>query len=897
MQGPLTIGVLRSKRMPGAQDLSEIPQLEPAAQYGLVEAFTQAFPDDAHFLCYYATGVQPPSGLFTPAPHTRYPLEHEIEPYPRLRKAGLYRLRALGAEIMCWGVALDFDNEDHQPWNPHLRAAWNTTWSRAMAANPFFANYSFYYTTRSGARVVYVYDEPVRADEHEGKVRWFVKQFKAMGITNIDESVWDWTRLFRLPYVMRDGYPSWAADPNCPLEVEVHQQNCIAAKHIPQVAREKRECTVAVKPFNEPRPGDEIAKALIAHFDGKNFKQTDWLKQAKKRLRGRECYDVLFSDRTLASLGERTNSLVRMVGSAISMLFTLAGTTPQHIYALFLDPISLLVPDQGTPCWKAELWTVVGSLWSQEEASHIEGELEEAARAAEVFDLAKEMTENMRVWMDRENPGVMPTEEGPALRYMLEHSLCVVDSSILVLDPKGGYFPIQLTDRQLFPFLREKGLDDIIEIRKPSGEFLAVSDVLNKHATVVHALRQEPQAKDGFVKRIGSSDSTMHFCPFRRNEDLEPEPSKEVDDWLKAFFGRESYVEGLEWIAWALAFDEGAICALSLKGAEGAGKDMLVQGLAETLRLPAVANASDLTSDWQYGMLSSPWIHINEGWPRGYRGKHPSETFRELVGGGERAANQKRRAPVTISNPMRVIMTANNMHVVRMLVEGKEMTKDDQRAIGRRIKHFNIGGAASRFLRERGGMQFTGREGARWVKGQSGERSNHVLAKHFLWLWEQRGDRERQGNRFLVEGNFERSVMLELRTGSGITPFVIEAVVRIVSSKAHQPADQGVKVQFGRLYITLRAVQEYMRDELSGNLRTAQPAQIKEVLLSLSPEEETVSPFGNRRRYYQIDTLMLADQAREAGIVSEALNAINEDRANQEGVADMIKRRFMGLPE
>lgn len=893
MQGPLTIGVLRSKKTPGAQDYEDIPKLEPAMQFGLHEAFTQAFSDDAHFVCYYATGLAPASATFQPAPLTRWPHDNEREACPRLRKASLYRLRLRGAEVLCWGIALDFDNPDHAPWTPEMREAWNAMWlKQVIRENPFFNNYAYYYTTRGGARVIYLYDRPVKADEHEGKVRWFIKQFQAMGFDNVDTACWDWTRLFRLPYVHRDGYPTWG-NPLCPLHVDYRPDNVINGESVPVIQREQQNLSVAVRPFTDPQPDEQSTKTLLHTYDGKNFKQTDWLKQAKKRLRGRECYDVLFNDAPLAVPGERTNSLVRMVGSAVAMLYTTPGTTPSHIYGLFLEAVDRLTPDAGTPDWRAELWTTIGNLWSHEEAKNLEGELKDAAKAAETLDIAQKLTDGMRKWMDHYNPGVMPTDGAQAIKFMSEHAIGMIDSRLLVISPEGGFYPLQLTEKQLIPFLREQGIDEVIPVRDAAGKYLPTAEILNKHGTVIHALRQEPQAASGYIQRIGSSDSTMHFCPFRRNDMIEPEPSAEVDEWLQHFFG-QNYYEGIEWLQWAIAFDEGPICALSLKSDEGCGKDMLVQGLAETLRLPSVATADDLVTQWQYGMLSSPYLHVNEGWPRSRGGKHESEIFREVVGGGDRPANQKGKAPVIISNPMRVLMTANNMHVVRRMVEGRELTKEDQRAIAIRIKHFDIGNGGSRYLKSRGGLRYTGAEGKRWVRGVSGERSDYILAKHLLWLYEQRGDRCKQGSRFLVEGNFDRTIMLELRTGSGITPFVIEALLGVIQQLQYHNTDH-VLVHNHRLFVTLKSVQEYMREEMSGRLKTAQPQQIKDVLLSLSPEEDFVSPFGNRRRYYEIDTNMLADNAREIGINSDTLNAMNAARIRNQDITTQLRREAMGI--
>jgi len=72
--------------------------------------------------------------------------------------------------------------------------------------------------------------------------------------------------------------------------------------------------------------------------------------------------------------------------------------------------------------------------------------------------------------------------------------------------------------------------------------------------------------------------------------------------------------------------------------------------------------------------------------------------------------------------------------------------------MGERLLHFDLDAEAETYLKRIGGRAFTERDGARWIRGDSGQSSDFIVARHFLHLYKERKPRNLQ-DRFCVMGN------------------------------------------------------------------------------------------------------------------------------------------------
>lgn len=121
---------------------------------------------------------------------------------PRLNGESLSYLVSSGAEPMLSVVFVDVDNPGHDPWTggPSGDAACAGL-AALLARAPTGAGG---YTTRAGARLVWRLREPLPARRATAFLDALIRYLVSIGIP-ADSACKDWTRLYRLPYVVRDG--------------------------------------------------------------------------------------------------------------------------------------------------------------------------------------------------------------------------------------------------------------------------------------------------------------------------------------------------------------------------------------------------------------------------------------------------------------------------------------------------------------------------------------------------------------------------------------------------------------------------------------------------------------------------------------------------------------------
>jgi hypothetical protein len=147
----------------------------------LGNALEQAWKEDAHFVTY----VVRQGG----APLLRQ---------PRVNKGGVAWLREQGFELSAEVLVADVDNPGHAPWTPELRAELEHARAKAALAT------AGVYLTAHGWRVVQPLARPLPVEAFEAALRGWLVELEAEGIA-IDWACADWTRMFRLPRVRRDG--------------------------------------------------------------------------------------------------------------------------------------------------------------------------------------------------------------------------------------------------------------------------------------------------------------------------------------------------------------------------------------------------------------------------------------------------------------------------------------------------------------------------------------------------------------------------------------------------------------------------------------------------------------------------------------------------------------------
>lgn len=181
------VSVFRDKFFRGARSL-DAAGLPVCDALPLDIALRRQYTTDAHFAGYFLPGE---------------------DAWPRLTKSVLPIIRASGAQVMMGCLIFDFDNPGHRPWGSEMEMHAFLSRLREAGDKCAWLKFSAFYTTRNGARTVHRLIPPLPVDVAEQIAEWGVERFQKYGIPEVDSACSDWTRLFRLPYVTRDGQPTW----------------------------------------------------------------------------------------------------------------------------------------------------------------------------------------------------------------------------------------------------------------------------------------------------------------------------------------------------------------------------------------------------------------------------------------------------------------------------------------------------------------------------------------------------------------------------------------------------------------------------------------------------------------------------------------------------------------
>jgi hypothetical protein len=159
-------------------------RIEPSFEVlNVTDALGREYATDAHLVTYVVT-------------QAGVPLEHQ----PRVNKPALDWIYEQGFEVSADVLIADVDNPDHRPWDDASRAMFDQLW----AAPPTPLTTCGLYLTKHGYRLIQPLDEPIAVSELERYiVAWHV-ELEAAGV-DVDQRCRDWTRLYRLPHVRRDG--------------------------------------------------------------------------------------------------------------------------------------------------------------------------------------------------------------------------------------------------------------------------------------------------------------------------------------------------------------------------------------------------------------------------------------------------------------------------------------------------------------------------------------------------------------------------------------------------------------------------------------------------------------------------------------------------------------------
>jgi hypothetical protein len=707
--------------------------------------------------------------------------EGELVATPVLRKACYYAAKDAGGRVVVNGFGFDFDTEGHVELTGDLLLGMLEKIEAAWDGNPVLAQWAAWYTTRKGLRVMYLLDEPMDALESERYWIALHNMYKEAG-TNPDHTP-DWTRRFRLPCVVRDHIKTSTEA----LYTLAFQEKRLSLDEVSPANRKSLARLKTFTPSDTYPDQEECEKRLFIKSEGAGRRtRTRFHATARKLLKNTHVYDMLFEEGVLPD-DDRHTWLMQVFGFVVPKLLKGANASCEDVFALFYLPLTQWDPQSCDEDPHAHAWTCLNHVYGIEVQNYNIQAEDEAERVRDGENTMTRMIEGMRVWSEApEIQESKPFDEQS--RYLMGCLFANVDRYYYPMNPLGRYENCPFQSHQIIPFLRHNGLAALLPDLEPDedGKSLSEKEIINRHSIVVQRVRAKPQqGEGGYITGMERWNPELVLPMYRRNPRLKARRDEQVDGWLRALFGK-SYDKAAAWIGYALDFEAGAICALSLAGKPGAGKKLLTTGLGECLERPRVASGDALADKFNDILLDTPFLVVNERWPAANtKSTSPSDRFKELTAGDTLEVRPLYKSIISIENPLRVILTANNHDLLKSLVRGREQTLYDREALGERILHVDIEDAGRDYLWKIGGHGTTSRDGNRWIRGDGSQESDYIVARHFLWLYENRPERDMR-QRFCVMGNCgsDSAEMFRMATQSDDMPVVMRSVVAILNNES-----------------------------------------------------------------------------------------------------------------
>lgn len=609
-------------------------------------------------------------------------------------------------------------------------------------------------------------------------------------------------------------------------------------------------------------PTEAASRSLLYTYVDGHEKPTAWASDARKLHKKHpdaKLYDHPFIFEGAAfPVDEQWNStLFTMVARACRIFERLRGTTAKHIYALFIAPVSTLIPNSPGYDWPTTLWSMVSRVW-------VEIETQKAAVEQDACALTLSVLDGIREWCP-----ILPSDEAQATAWAHQHLIACLGSSHYPIQPDGRYSALEVQSDKLPAQIRAIGLSPLVKLEelddKGRPRAIPTTTIITRHGTNLRRVEMRVGDRGGWIEHPGTDEATLVLRGYARAS-LPAVRQPDIEEWLQ-LFGGVHYQKLCRWIAMSLRFDSGkGVAALSLVGAPGSGKGMFVRGLGECVNTGEVLSAAELFSDFKEGLLETPFVSVDECWPEG---RSATGTFRKLVGDCVHRVNRKFLPVISFRASLRVVLSSNGNNLLNDLVRGADLSPDDRKAIADRLFHVNIPKACSGYLAAKGGRAYTDT----WI-APGGTR----LAQHFLWLHEQyaadAGDK-----RWLFDGGFQPEVIGAMRFSSGKGPLVVAAVLSMIAKRSPD-----IAVFEGRLYVLASAVLAYhkasegeslsMQAVVAGLVNMLPAGAVVPVPVRVLPSR----PIG-RQAWYEIDAPALLQQARVDGSPCPPLEELVEGKA------------------
>lgn len=622
--GAELLTVFPHRRIKGYISAGTTPLQAPAGEaLPLSEAMSTTWPTDAHFVCYVAED---------------HGAGHRL------------RLSTLGDEdgsrptLAYLAVDVDFPSHSHG-WDDLALAADAAGWiETAVGLYPEVG----FYSTLGGFRLLAELERPLPAELAESALkRWHTSLIEA-GVP-VDTACSDWTRMYRLPNVVREG-----VGPVTPPHELFHLPTGPIKLDLAGLVSRVKPVSAEVTGFGE-RPVIPIPMGEEPIPQGE---RRTWTLEAAGRF---------------AALNETADPLeiYRHVAPRKA-----ASVYPGESLDKILDDT-----------WAVCCYIAASHATQVSQASALDNSLDLVLGSVEKSDKAERDAAFGVDWADLERRFIIALPKA---------------SHYVAWDPKIGAYTDFIVTKEHLSVLAERMIQDAPNPRK-AAELLDLyrhTDNGPKRLQPIEIFRRYGRYAKSVTYEYGyiggSFDGTkdggelvMGCCPV---VEAEPEFDPDIDMWLRAIFG-EVFDQGCRWLATCDRIQEPS-CAIALIGAPGGGKSLFARCVSSLFNAEPVAWDQLMQSRFNGQMLESPIIFADE--PKKGLGRSSTE-FRRLLSAGGLNVERKGLQVAWLRGCPRFVIAANNTDAISF---SDSLSGDDVEALIERIGIVKVSPEARRVLEE-----------------------------------------------------------------------------------------------------------------------------------------------------------------------------------------------------
>lgn len=650
----------------------------------LEQLLQERYETDAHSACYVLTDENGDS----------------MPGIPRLGVGCLSEVRQNGGNVWMRAVAVDLDTDPHVPWESMELA------EEALELLTQLLPQAAACITQRGLRLIFKFQRLVEPEDFfkvavcaAREVEAALRRIAAKFPLTVDDSCGQWSRMFRLPNVVRSRHEKPGTE-----DTSEYSSLRIPSPWVPwfpgsdalrQTTRDLDQKMAHYKATAKPTVSGDGGSARVLALRASLVGPRYLSRPIKDVLAGRPFYKA----------GERNNATFRVV-AAFYEFSTARGQIPtaEETFALF-EPSATAGDNHDAA---AETWSII------QRAAHRAVavlEIEKAAVEAAVAAAA----DSARV------PAVVYTNKTRWIWNALarEYGSPISNDQTLMAEITRHHPIVALSDR---------------------GKMRPMHAILRSDGVMVQGVTYR-------LGRTGSQLITMPSGALRLEVGVAPmvpvTPRFHQDcaDYLDAVVGSsEDGKRLIEWIATCGDLDR-ATPVLLLRGRPSAGKSLIAASLAQLFG--GKCEFSRVMGRFNGPLLETALIHLDEGVDSDGPNSHVSNQFRSVSANEEVDVERKGVDPVSVRGNYRIVVTSNNPQPIPV---ANAVNLDGFEAIAIRVLPLYLGDAPRDYLASIGGRKGT----ADWVSQDvGGHQVPGRLAEHFAHIQETVKVMD-TGGRFLV---------------------------------------------------------------------------------------------------------------------------------------------------